>query len=448
MAQAVKEGSRSPISIFDEFHPPSPELIDECVHCGFCLPTCPTYLLWGEEMDSPRGRIYLMNLGNQGQAALTDTYVRHFDQCLGCMACLTACPSGVQYDKLIETTRAQIERNYQRSLPDKLFRRLLFALFPHPNRLRVLAAPLWVYQASGLRGLVQRSKVLDLLPARLRAMEALLPPISLAALGARVPTRTPAQGQRRRRVGLLLGCVQRVFFGDVNAATARVLAAEGCEVIAPPEQACCGALMVHAGQEQDALVLARRMIDVWERADVDTIVINAAGCGSTLKEYGYLLRDDPAYAARAKVFAAKCKDISEVLAELEPRAPRHPLNLRVAYHDACHLQHAQGVRAEPRKVLGTIPGLEIREIPEAAICCGSAGVYNLVEPEPAQQLADRKVQHVLSTGAELLATSNPGCLLQIMNGLKRAGHPLPAVHPVELIDASIRGVLPAALERR
>lgn len=448
MAQAVKEATRSPISIFDEYHPPAPELIDECVHCGFCLPTCPTYLLWGEEMDSPRGRIYLMKLGNQGQAALTDTYVRHFDQCLGCMACLTACPSGVQYDKLIESTRAQIERNYQRSLPDKLFRRLLFALFPHPKRLRVLAAPLWAYQASGLRDLVQRSRVLDLLPARLKAMEALLPPISRAGLRSKVPARTPAQGQRRRRVGLLLGCVQRVFFGDVNAATVRVLAAEGCEVVAPPEQGCCGALMVHAGQEQDTLALARRMIETWERVDVDTIVINAAGCGSTLKEYGYLLRDDPIYAERARAFAAKCKDISEVLAELEPRAPRHPLNLRVAYHDACHLQHAQGVRAQPRKVLGTIPGLEIREIPEAAICCGSAGVYNLVEPEPAQQLADRKVQHVLSTGADLLATSNPGCLLQIMNGLKRAGHPLPALHPVELVDASIRGVLPAALERR
>ncbi|HEY0607801.1 MAG TPA: heterodisulfide reductase-related iron-sulfur binding cluster [Herpetosiphonaceae bacterium] len=448
MAQAVKQATGSPISIFDAYHPPSPELIDECVHCGFCLPTCPTYLLWGEEMDSPRGRIYLMNLGNQGQAALTDTYVRHFDQCLGCMACLTACPSGVQYDKLIESTRAQIERNYRRSLPDKLFRRLLFALFPHPNRLRVLAVPLWIYQASGLRGLVQRSNVLNLLPARLKAMESLLPPISLAGLRSKVPARIPAQGQRRRRVGLLLGCVQRVFFGDVNAATARVLAAEGCEVVAPPDQGCCGALMVHAGQEQDTLALARRMIETWERADVDTIVINAAGCGSTLKEYGYLLRDDPVYAERARAFSAKCKDISEVLAELEPRAPRHPLNLRVAYHDACHLQHAQGVRAQPRQVLSTIPSLEIREIPEAAICCGSAGVYNLVEPQPAQQLADRKVQHVLSTGADLLATSNPGCLLQIMNGLKRAGHPLPALHPVELVDASIRGVLPAALERR
>lgn len=437
--------SVQPGSVFDTHHPPSSDLIDDCVHCGFCLPTCPTYLLWGEEMDSPRGRIYLMNLGLEGKATLNDTYVRHFDQCLGCMACITACPSGVQYDKLIEATRAQIERNYPRSLPDKLFRRMLWTLFPHPNRLRVLAGPLWLYQASGLRKIVQRSGVLRVLPARIQSMEALLPPISLRALRTRIPRQTKAQGTRRLRVGLLLGCVQRVFYGDVNAATARVLAAEGCEVIAPPEQSCCGALMLHAGQEQDALDLARRTIDVWERAEIDVLAINAAGCGSTLKEYGYLLRDDPAYADRARVFAAKCKDISEVLADLEPRAPRQPLNLTVAYHDACHLQHAQGIRAEPRNVLRTIPGLEIKEIVEAAICCGSAGIYNMVEPEPAQQLGDRKVQHVLATNADVLATSNPGCLLQISNGLRRAGRSMPAVHPVELLDASINGTIPLAL---
>lgn len=433
--------------VFDAYHPPAPELIDDCVHCGFCLPTCPTYVLWGEEMDSPRGRIYLMNIGNQGQAQLNETYIQHFDRCLGCMACLTACPSGVQYDKLIEATRSQIERNYPRSLPDKLFRRMLFELFPHPNRLRLLALPLWLYQTSGVRAVVQRSGILNVLPARIKAMEALLPPVSVRALRNAVPRRTPAQGRRRRRVGLLLGCVQRVFFGDINAATARVLAAEGCDVVAPPEQTCCGALMVHAGQEADALALARRTIDLWEPLDIDTLVINAAGCGSTLKEYAYLLRDDPAYAERARVFAAKCKDISEILAELEPQAPRHAVPLTVAYHDACHLQHAQGVRAEPRKVLGAIPGIEIREIPEAAICCGSAGIYNLVEPKPAQELADRKVQHVLATGADILVTSNPGCLLQISNGLQRAGHAMPVVHPIELVDASIRGEIPAPLKR-
>lgn len=435
-------------SVFDEYHPPPTDLIDDCVHCGFCLPTCPTYVLWGEEMDSPRGRIYLMKIGTEGGSEMTDTYVNHFDKCLGCMACVTACPSGVQYDKLIEATRSQIERNYRRSLPDKLFRRMLFELFPHPKRLRLLAAPLWLYQVSGLRWLIRHSGILNLLPARLGAMESLLPPMTFSGLRSKVPRRmSPALGTPRRRVGLLLGCVQRIFFADVNAATVRVLTAEGCEVISPPEQGCCGALMVHAGQERDALALARRTIDVFEQADVDTVVINAAGCGSNVREYGWLLRDDPAYAERAMRFSAKCVDISELLAELEPRAPRHPLPLKVAYHDACHLQHAQGVRAQPRQVLQTIPELEIVEIHEADICCGSAGIYNMVEPEAAQQLADRKVQNVLKTGADVLASSNPGCLLQIVSGLERAGHSLPTVHMIELIDASMRGVLPVALQK-
>lgn len=434
--------------IFDQHHPPEAELIDDCVHCGFCLPTCPTYLLWGEEMDSPRGRIYLMGMGLEGQATMDATYVRHFDQCLGCMACVTACPSGVQYEKLIEATRAQVERHHTRTLPDRLFRRLIFELFPYPKRLRLAAGPLWIYQKSGLRNLVQRSGLLDLLPARLKAMESLLPPVTLSGLRSSIPARIPAQGTHRLRVGLLLGCVQRVFFSDVNAATARVLAAEGCEVVAPPEQGCCGALMFHAGKEADALALARTTIDVFEQADVDVIAINAAGCGSTVKEYGYLLRDDPVYAERAAAFSAKCKDITELLDEIGTRAPRHPLPLKIAYHDACHLQHAQGIRAQPRRVLRGIPDLNIVEIGEAAICCGSAGIYNLTEPEPAQQLADRKVGHVLQTGADVLVTSNPGCLLQIQNGLRRAGVSMPAVHPVELIDASIRGVMPEALRSK
>ncbi|MDZ4718015.1 MAG: heterodisulfide reductase-related iron-sulfur binding cluster [Roseiflexaceae bacterium] len=433
------------ISIFDLQHPPAQDLIEDCVHCGFCLPTCPTYVLWGKEMDSPRGRIYLMKLGSEGAVELNDTYVGHFDNCLGCMACVTSCPSGVQYDKLIEATRSQIERNYRRSLPDGLFRRMIFTLFPHPDRLKLLAGPLWLYRRSGLRALVHRSGVLKRLPERLQAMESLLPDFTLASVSRQLPAIIPAQGQQRKRVGLLLGCVQRVFFGDVNAATARVLAAEGCEVVIPQTQGCCGALMVHAGQEADALAMARRTIAAFEAADVEIIVINAAGCGSTLKEYGHLLRDDPQYAERAARFSAMCKDISEVLAELPPRAERKPLKLKIAYHDACHLQHAQHIRNEPRQVLRTIPGLEIAEIAESAICCGSAGIYNLVEPGPAQELGDRKVKHLLATGAAAVVSSNPGCLLQILSGLERAGTPMPALHMIELIDASIRGVLPEAL---
>ena len=426
-------------STFDENEPPSIRLINECVHCGFCLPTCPTYSLWNEEMDSPRGRIYLMKLGLEGKTDMTDKFVGHFDKCLGCMACMTACPSGVQYGKLIEATRAQLERNYPRSPFDRLFRDLIFALFPHPNRLRFALLPLWFYQHSGLRWLVHHLGLIQLVPPQLQAMEALLPELSLRGMFSGLPLRIPAIGPQRRRVGLLLGCVQRVFFDDVNAATARVLAAEGCEVIIPRNQGCCGALMTHAGRASEARVAARHLIETFERARVDTIVINAAGCGSNMKEYGYLLRDDPFYSRRAAAFASKCRDISEVLDELEPRAARHPVPLRVAYHDSCHLQHAQQIRTQPRSVLSTIPGLELVELADSAICCGSAGIYNLVEPAPADELGRRKVQSVIDADVDALVSSNPGCLLQIGKGLKKAGHPIPTMHMVELLDASIRG---------
>jgi glycolate oxidase iron-sulfur subunit len=250
----------------------------------------------------------------------------------------------------------------------------------------------------------------------------------------------PAQGERRHRVGLLLGCVQRVFFPQVNAATARVLAAEGCEVVAPVAQPCCGALLVHAGEEAQAVRFARQMIDTFEQAQVDSVIINAAGCGSNVKEYGHLLRDDPEYAARAKAFAAKCCDVSEFLAKLEPRAPRHPMRLRVAYHDACHLQHAQGIRTQPRALLRRIPQLELLEIPESAICCGSAGIYNLVQPEAAAELGDRKAGHVAALDADMVVSANPGCLLQLQSALGRAGLKIPVRHIIELLDASIRGV--------
>ena len=366
---------------FDGHHPPSPELINECVHCGFCLATCPTFALWGNEMDSPRGRIYLMKLASEGKIQLDQTFVHHMDNCLGCMACMTACPSGVKYDKLIEATRAQIERNYDRPVASGLQRRMIFHVFPRPDRLRLLLLPMKIYQRSGLQSLVRKSGMLKLLPKSLRSMEALMP-ADLPARSAPLPSQVPAHGKPRLKAGLLIGCVQSVFFSEVNAATARVLAAEGCDVFIPRDQGCCGALMVHAGEQERALDYVRRIIDVFEREHLDVIVSNAAGCGSNLKDFGYLLRDDPKYAERAKTFAAKCRDISEVLTSLSPRAPRHGLPLRVAYHDACHLQHAQSVKLQPRAVLATIPGIELLEVAEPAICCGSAGIYNLIRAGP------------------------------------------------------------------
>ena len=444
MAEPAIPNPESPRGAFDPHHPPSTDLIDKCVHCGFCLATCPTYALWGEEMDSPRGRIYLMKLGLEGQVQLDPTFVNHMDNCLGCMACLTACPSGVQYDKLIEATRAQIERNYPRPMAERILRKMLFEFFPQPERLRWLLGPMRIYQRSGLQSLVRRSGLLKLLPASLGAMEALMPSPSgkTTTSGGVLPERIEAQGERRLRVGLLLGCVQSVFFPEVNAATARVLAAEGCEVVIPKDQCCCGALMIHAGEEKQALDYARRTIDAFERAQVDQVVINAAGCGSNMKDYGYLLREDIRYADRAKAFSAKCRDISEVLAQLEPRAARHPIPLKVAYHDSCHLQHAQAVRTQPRTVLGKIPGLQIVEPAEAALCCGSAGIYNLVRPGPAKELGERKVRNVLATNPDIVVSGNPGCLLQLRSGLKASGSGLRVVHIVELVDASIRG-LPA-----
>jgi glycolate oxidase iron-sulfur subunit len=432
-----QDSHRAGVSGYDAHHPPSEKLIDQCVHCGFCLPVCPTYVLWNEEMDSPRGRIYLMKMVMEGTATINETWVGHFDACLGCMACMPACPSGVDYAKLIEATRAQIERRYVRPASEKRFRQFLFTIFTHPARLRALLLPLRLYQKVGLEALVRRTGILKLLPPRLRAMEALLPQVRAQET---LPKLIPAQGERRCRVGLLLGCVQRVLFPQVNAATARVLAAEGCEVVVPAAQSCCGALLVHAGEEKQAEQLARQTIDAFENAKVDAVIINAAGCGSNLKEYGHLLRDDPQYAGRAKALAAKCRDVSEFLAELEPRATRHALPLRVAYHDACHLQHAQGVRTQPRALLGRIPQLQLLEIPEAAICCGSAGIYNLVQPEAALQLGDRKAGHVAALDADVVVSANPGCLLQLQAALARAGRKLPVRHTVEVLDASIRGV--------
>jgi glycolate oxidase iron-sulfur subunit len=423
------------------------DLIDDCVHCGFCLPACPTYLLWGNEMDSPRGRIYMMKKSVQGEAPLDQRFRLHMDNCLGCMACMTACPSGVQYNKLIEDTRAQVERVIPRTTSDSLFRKLLFATFPFVKRLRLLALPMRIYQRTGLQKLVRATGILHLLPRRLQQMEALLPPVP-PAFWRKLPNRVTPAAATRKRVGMLAGCVQQVFFQHVNEATARVLAAEGCEVVIPQAQGCCGALMLHSGLEEKAAELARQMIATFEAANVDTIVINAAGCGSTMKEYAHLLRDDPRWAARAEAFSAKCKDIAEILCELTPQAKRHPLQLRAAYHDACHLRHAQGIHVEPRALLASIPGLQVADVEEASLCCGSAGVYNLLNPEPANQLGDRKVENLLATKAQAVISANPGCLLQLMNGLRRRGlAEMPTFHMVELLDASIRNVPLAGLKQ-
>lgn len=421
-------------------HESKEELLDDCVHCGFCLPTCPTYVLWGEEMDSPRGRIQLMQQLADGEP-MTDAMVSHWDACLGCMACVTACPSGVQYDRLIEETRAEVEREHRRSPSERALRGLVFALFPHPKRLRLLAGPLRGLQRTGLDRALRRTGLLDRVAPSLAAMERLAPRLSRSEpLAARLP----ATGERRAVVGMLTGCVQGAFFPAVNAATARVLQAEGCDVVVPPGQGCCGALSVHNGRAEEAKRYARRLVETFESTEVERIVVNAAGCGSTMKEYAALLADDPGYAARAQAFEDKVRDISEVLDELGPVAERHPLEVTVAYHDACHLGHAQGVRVPPRRLLEGIPGLELREVAEAELCCGSAGIYNVLHPEPARELGDRKARNIVATGADVLVTANPGCLMQVAAAVERhaeaAGdRPMRLAHTVEVLEASISG---------
>jgi glycolate oxidase iron-sulfur subunit len=397
-------------------------------------------------MDSPRGRIYLMKAALEGRTAITPSFVQHFDACLGCMACVTACPSGVQYGPLVERTRAQIERHYPRTFADRAFRAALFSVLPYPRRLRVVLAPL-VILGQAVKAL-SRTRIFNLLPPRLRALVSLAPRVSWASLVRRAPEQTAASGAQRLKVGLLTGCVQRLVFPHVNDATINVLAAEGCAVIAPAAQGCCGALALHAGRIEDARAFARRLIATFDQSGVDRIVVNAAGCGSSMKEYGELLADDPVWSARAHAFAARVRDVSEVLVEVgEPRAVRHPVHARVVYHDACHLAHAQGVRAQPRDLLRAIPGLEVLSPAEQEICCGSAGIYNLVEPDAAGELGERKVRNIAALRPDAVATGNPGCLIQIGSTAGRAGFEWPVVHPIELIDASIRGTAPRFARR-
>jgi glycolate oxidase iron-sulfur subunit len=410
---------------------------EDCVHCGFCLPACPTWASWAEEMDSPRGRIDLIRGLAEGRLEWTDQVVKHFDRCLGCLACVPACPSGVRYDILIEQTRAEREKRRPRRGADGLYREMLFALLPYPSRLRVLARLGALYETSGVRGLVRRSGLLKLLPRRLRELESLMPDARAAASGDRLPARVEARGPKRARVALLAGCVQRVFFPGVNAATLRVLSSEGCEVVIPEDQGCCGALSIHAGREAESLDMARRLIVAFEQRSFDAILVNAAGCGSHLKDYERLFAGDPGWARRAAEFRARVRDVTEFLAELPPVAPRHPIRARAAYHDACHLAHAQGIREQPRRLLRGIPELTLVEIADGDQCCGSAGIYNLTEPASAETIGERKVESVLAAKADLLVSANPGCTLQIERSLRRRGVAMRSVHPIELLDASI-----------
>jgi glycolate oxidase iron-sulfur subunit len=411
---------------FDTFRAPQTELLEDCVHCGFCLDTCPTYVLWGNEADSPRGRIVLIGEGLRSDEPMSDEMVTHFDRCLGCMACVTACPSGVRYDHLIERVRPQVERHHQRSLFERGLRRMLFGTLPHPRRLRTLA-PLMI---------AGRKLGSDRIPGRLGMLAKVSPQLSMRDLRSTgFPEHVPAVGEQRGRVGLLLGCVQRVFYADVQRATIATLAAEGFEVFAPQLPECCGALEMHSGEEPAAVTRAEATIAAFNAiGDLDYVVTSAAGCGSAMKDYGELVGTP-----EAQRFAERVVDVTELLGSVEPRAPRGPVPLKVVYHDACHLAHAQKVREQPRAMLRTIPELELLENRvEPDICCGSAGVYNMLQPEAGADLGVRKARNLLDTGADAMAAANPGCAAQLDRHFRDLGKPLPIYHPVELVWRSIR----------
>ena len=421
----------------------SVEGVDRCVHCGLCLAYCPTFSELGTEMDSPRGRIFLIKSLAEGRIALTDSTVEHLDLCLGCRACETVCPSGVPYGQLIETARAEIERQRPGGLLRRLFRWVNFSvLLPHPRLLSLAAAGLRFYQSSGLQRLARASGLLRLLPSPLATWEPLLPTLPAAADRAPLPERTPAEGAKRATVGLLTGCIQQVAFGPQNRATARVLAKNGVEVLAPRAQTCCGALHAHAGEHDTALVLARQTIAAFEDAGVESVVVNTSGCGAHMKSYGTLLAGDPVWRDRAARFAARVVDVSEFLAREPLRGPLAPIARTVTYHDPCHVAHGQKIRKEPRALLAQIPGLRVVDLPEADWCCGSAGTYNLTQPEMAARLQARKIANIESTRADAVVTANPGCIIQIAQGLRATGAPVEVLHIVELLDRAYGG--PAA----
>jgi glycolate oxidase iron-sulfur subunit len=415
---------------------PDYQKLMECVHCGLCLPTCPTYAELGVEMDSPRGRIYLMRAVAEGKLSLSEPYQQHISLCLGCRACETACPSGVKFGQVLEGARAQIEQAGAPHYPPlaRWLRLLVFrGILPRPMILRTLGNFLLVYQYSGLRALLNHPAVTRWLPARLVGLDQFLPALPKRSHRARLRELTPAQGERRGRVGFVSGCVMPIFYAHVNEATVQLMSANGFDVITPRAQRCCGALHAHAGEREDARRLARQNIEAFAEARVDWIVVNAAGCGAMLKEYHELLHHDARLSGAAKQFSESVLDVSQFFDRFPFRGPLGALPLRVAYDDPCHLLHGQRVKEEPRRMLGAIPGLELLDVKEADWCCGSAGIYNLVHPELSRQILARKMRHIAAVNPDVITTGNPGCLLQIGIGAKQHGLTAPVVHPIELM---------------
>ena len=421
---------------FSAVDKPSYDDYARCIHCGLCLNHCPTYKLWGLEADSPRGRIRQMMWVDEGRLPLGESFVRHIDQCLDCRACETACPSGVEYGKLVEAARAQIERNYRRPFFSRLARSAVFRhLLPYPRRIAAAACVLRIYQRSGLQATARAAGLLRLLG--LADRERLLPPIDREFFFSRLGQTFPAIGARRARVALFAGCIAQVCFTALHEATIRVLTANGCEVVVPEGQLCCGALAVHAGVRDVARDLSRTNLNVFLREEFDAVLTNAAGCGSTLKEYEQLFPAGSPEHEKAVAFRSKMRDVTEFLAALGLSAPLAPMPLRVTYQDSCHLLHGQKIREAPRQLLCAIPGVELVEMTKADYCCGSAGSYNVTETKTSLELLAEKMEHARATGAAVIVTANPGCLLQMRAGAQIHGTKQEVVHVIELLDRAL-----------
>ncbi|NIP37659.1 MAG: 4Fe-4S dicluster domain-containing protein [Candidatus Dadabacteria bacterium] len=434
----IKETAGEHDLAFDEHDRPSAEIINDCVHCGFCLPTCPTYVETKNELDSPRGRIHLIKNAVEGKIPLDGSLVKHLDLCLGCLACETACPSGVKYSSLIETSRSQIERRYDRPGSENFIRSLIFSIFPYPLRLKLLLPFLLAQKYLGINFLLNKTGLINILPRVLRNFIKLAPDVDASAAFSGLPSFAQAAALARYKVILLRGCVQSVFFPKVNKASVNVLSKLGCNVEIPKKQGCCGALSLHSGRMDEARKFARRLIDEFSKYEAQYIIVNSAGCGSSMKGYSELLKDDPQYKNKAKEFSSKIKDIMEFIHEIGLDMELNEINKTVTYQDACHVAHGQGITLEPREFLHKIPGINFTELNESDMCCGSAGIYNLVQPDMSEKLLNRKVLNIKEIKPDVLVASNPGCLLQITSGLKKEGVKIETAHPIELIDQAIK----------
>jgi len=422
--------------------------LDKCVHCGLCLNACPTYRELGVEMDSPRGRIYQMNQVAQG-APITDSYIRHMDLCLGCRACETACPSGVPYGRLIEAAREEILPHRKLSKKAQRCQRFFFEkLLPSRPSLQVAGAFLYLYQMSGLQKLARLTGALKVFGKNLANLEVLAPSAEIPFFYSKIGKTFPALGEKRFRVAFLAGCIANVTFARLNEATVRVLQRNGCDVVIPPSQGCCGALHLHTGMAEHAKALARNNVDAFVPEDYDAIVTNAAGCGSTLKEYGHLLGADYDYSEPAQRFAEKVQDVTEFLASLELNEQMGSLEAVVTYQDSCHLAHGQKIKDAPRKLLQSIPGVEFQELPQADICCGSAGIYNVVENAMSMQILRRKMELVKGTEASIVATANPGCMLQLQGGVRMFGSDQRVLHVVQVLDEAYQNYMMALVKKK